>query len=1519
MKTKIFIKLISFAICLSMLCALIPTGMVMADAVPTYYIMESFNGYSDGEKPIWANGDASTLDWAAGKEIYTAPSSLSGYQNPTNGVKTVSAGNKALWVGNKNTEGYWGYQHATSLGADKNVKNIVFSTALMGCEKPMDIAMRIGGTSGTALVPFKVIDGVIYANCTTKVGTVNSKKFTTIDVAADFGKMEFKVYINGRDSGQTYKMSVNITGPIKLFSIEPLRVTEEKGMYVDYMYMYSGSKVVKNHPKQDFNPDCPDIPSTVLFKPNYTLVNQNNAQNGTDGNHARRYNSSAFKTVINGTTWTNYGQQDRDIITLGRMDDDNNPYRPNNWITMRKKGAQAVTIQFLATYGVERSRYYSMTMKLSSDELPSQAEVFRLYGYALHNGGFTTVNQVIGSLDNDGNLVTSTGVKLGKVTKGKFLEFTYAIDVLEHKIDVYVENELKAEGIPFDPRIDLLSGLYLTIPATSSKGSLIIDGVMWRRLAKPWSPDGSHKLSVYPEDEFYTEDLDGKFAVQGYMGTYYSKDGKGEIEDTYYFNSDAKDYKNVYVTKSTMANILCVNVNDIEFNENSSVVKYKGKDYDLGVSTVSKEGKVLASFGPFAEKVLGMDVIYYEDMGMVLAGEKLNINPENERQINDGSFKDGLDTTLMGLAKYMHFERPDAEKLKADYYANGNKQHPRVGITKAEIENLKVARQTDETLNEMIKKKIKFADQNLSVIPKFDIDRTIRGLNSVVILPMSNRIEACAIAWWMTGEQKYVDCAWNQFAEISTWIDWNECHEIDMGRILAAMGYLYDWFYDAWTPDQRAKIIEATERLAVLPTLNHVTYEAGHGVQWAYELSNFNAMCSGGSMVWLAATAGECSDITWELGATAGIRGGEYFLQSHMPDGTTGDSPSYWKEDMFYAMGVLSLDQTFGTTYGIKESPGLIKTSDWIISMEHPAGINPIHDTPGYTTVGDHFATQALGIYAELYNNPDWYAYRAYAQKNANFDDVYSYDIVCYTPGGSMDTVALDNYAEGFQTFSAKGSTTDPTSLFLSAHGGKVRGFHYHEDVGTFVYLNNGVGWATEIRTEDYFVRSAVNSSAKIPMYYDRVESHNCMMFNPTVERMKKASGMTNNQKSVGAEVLDYQSKDRGAFIQYDMSEVYSNDVSKYHRGIMAADDRRTAVIRDEFTVKAEVTEGWWFMNTTADDFEVIDKNTIKMIDDATMEEQIFKLYTDLEDYEIMVIEAKTMWDELNVQDTDETRNFERVAIKFKAKKGSTHYIHVKMYNPDEPGMAEKDSYNVPMTKWTIPDGKLPKREVFDFASYVTDDGLSFSSIIKTITYLEGTKRPEIVKVNLIDESMTYDLIKSDNKVTVRIYSANDKSVFADKTIYYEYGEPVRTLDMYPDGTFTEHTIVNATEEATHSTAVSIGDIYDNSYSSRWGAANIGDYAVLDLGETKEITHFASAQWEGEARTFYYQVLVSNDGVNFTPVKDVITGPFDGIDGTMQIWEIKPVKARYVKILNTGGNTQTKAQNIYEFKLFKKN
>lgn len=215
------------------------------------------------------------------------------------------------------------------------------------------------------------------------------------------------------------------------------------------------------------------------------------------------------------------------------------------------------------------------------------------------------------------------------------------------------------------------------------------------------------------------------------------------------------------------------------------------------------------------------------------------------------------------------------------------------------------------------------------------------------------------------------------------------------------------------------------------------------------------------------------------------------------------------------------------------------------------------------------------------------------------------------------------------------------------------------------------------------------------------------------------------------------------------------------------------------------------------------------------------------------------------------------------------------------------------------------------YTSYKLDDGYSYKS--RTIYYEEGTEKPQITSVNLVDKDAKYEVIHEDERATIRVF--NEKG-YNDWYIPYAIGEK-NILNYYADESYTEHKIVAVKEDATHSASVWEEAICDNDYSTRWGCTNIGESIVLDLGEVKEVTHFAAAQWLAKERTFYYQILVSEDGENYTLVKDVTSTATDGANGTLQLFEITPSKARYVKILNSGGNSASKSQNFYEVKILK--
>ena len=69
-------------------------------------------------------------------------------------------------------------------------------------------------------------------------------------------------------------------------------------------------------------------------------------------------------------------------------------------------------------------------------------------------------------------------------------------------------------------------------------------------------------------------------------------------------------------------------------------------------------------------------------------------------------------------------------------------------------------------------------------------------------------------------------------------------------------------------------------------------------------------------------------------------------------------------------------------------------------------------------------------------------------------------------------------------------------------------------------------------------------------------------------------------------------------------------------------------------------------------------------------------------------------------------------------------------------------------------------------------------------------------------------------------------------------------------------------------------------------------------GEVKEIDAFGLAFWKGAERTYSYEILVSEDGENFT---EVLSGESSGKSEEIEVMLLEEsVSARYVKYIGYG-------------------
>ena len=163
-----------------------------------------------------------------------------------------------------------------------------------------------------------------------------------------------------------------------------------------------------------------------------------------------------------------------------------------------------------------------------------------------------------------------------------------------------------------------------------------------------------------------------------------------------------------------------------------------------------------------------------------------------------------------------------------------------------------------------------------------------------------------------------------------------------------------------------------------------------------------------------------------------------------------------------------------------------------------------------------------------------------------------------------------------------------------------------------------------------------------------------------------------------------------------------------------------------------------------------------------------------------------------------------------------------------------------------------------------------------------------------------------DEMKEIRVYeSAKGSSRYTTYTLEIEPYSP------YSPSQYSRYEVVGV-QASSYQT--DIGNIpeysYDGDMSTRWSAEGVGEWLVHDLGEVKEIDAFGVAEWMGSQRKFYFDLQISDDGVNWTTVvADYATS------GTSEGIEIIPldtsVKARYVRYWGKG-NSRNGWNNVIE-------
>lgn len=122
---------------------------------------------------------------------------------------------------------------------------------------------------------------------------------------------------------------------------------------------------------------------------------------------------------------------------------------------------------------------------------------------------------------------------------------------------------------------------------------------------------------------------------------------------------------------------------------------------------------------------------------------------------------------------------------------------------------------------------------------------------------------------------------------------------------------------------------------------------------------------------------------------------------------------------------------------------------------------------------------------------------------------------------------------------------------------------------------------------------------------------------------------------------------------------------------------------------------------------------------------------------------------------------------------------------------------------------------------------------------------------------------------------------------------------------------VYAVEESANDGNIGQGAV-DGNFDTRWNAFGDGNYLILDFNEVKDITAVAAAFFKGNERKYYFDILVSEDGENWTTILEGQESSGSADPEVLEMFSFsEPVKARYLQYLGHGSSSND-SNNIYE-------
>ncbi len=240
----------------------------------------------------------------------------------------------------------------------------------------------------------------------------------------------------------------------------------------------------------------------------------------------------------------------------------------------------------------------------------------------------------------------------------------------------------------------------------------------------------------------------------------------------------------------------------------------------------------------------------------------------------------------------------------------------------------------------------------------------------------------------------------------------------------------------------------------------------------------------------------------------------------------------------------------------------------------------------------------------------------------------------------------------------------------------------------------------------------------------------------------------------------------------------------------------------------------------------------------------------------------------------------------------------------------------------TIVNGRtlVPMRAIFEAldASVTWDQETLTATGEKDGTVIKITRDKEIAYVNGNEYKLDAPAMIKDGRFVVPVrFIAESFGVTVDwdafsKTVLI-MGQGAIASNVYTGNFISKHDIPNALpiykieQSGDDGAGDSIALAFDNEITTNWAVKedDLGNpgWGIFDLGSVKTIDSISTAYMRGSERIYTFSIYVSQDGVNYTLVKDKLQSP--GTGSQLDTYDLGGVQGRYVKYVGYGNSVNS--------------